>query len=167
MDLRDRDLFVILFNSLPLVSSIAQVVGVILCLNASAKISHRAQGIATLAIVVHAFSHRCVSDDRSHMRFSHSNGNLEAASSLMRWRQSFQGNFVGRYLVSAIDTEILSLLLCINTIFFIELSLVLFVLGRTTVFTTIEAIRYAFAPSIVVAQPNTVPMLMANWHPTG
>ncbi|GKD59743.1 neuropeptides B/W receptor type like protein, partial [Tanacetum coccineum] len=49
------------------VSSIAQVVGVILCLNAAAKISHRAQGIAALAS----------------MRFSHSNGNLEAASSLM------------------------------------------------------------------------------------
>ncbi|GJY50841.1 leucine-rich repeat protein [Tanacetum coccineum] len=65
------------------VSSIAQVVGVILCLNAAAKISHRAQGIAALASRWHALA-SCGPDDRSHMRFSHSNRNLEAASSLMR-----------------------------------------------------------------------------------
>ncbi|GJV89565.1 kinase-like domain-containing protein, partial [Tanacetum coccineum] len=65
------------------VSSTAQVVGVILCLNAAAKISHRAQGIAALASRWHALA-SCGPDDRSHMRFSHSNGNLEAASSLMR-----------------------------------------------------------------------------------
>nr|GFB46076.1 hypothetical protein CTI12_AA197050 [Tanacetum cinerariifolium] len=65
------------------VSSIAQVVGVILCLNAAAKISHRAQGIAALASRWHALA-SCGPDDRSNMRFSHSNGNLEAASSLMR-----------------------------------------------------------------------------------
>ncbi|GKC66291.1 kinase-like domain-containing protein [Tanacetum coccineum] len=66
-----------------MVSSIAQVVGVILCLNAAAKISHRAQGIAALASRWHALA-SCGPDDRSHMRFSHSNRNLEAASSLMR-----------------------------------------------------------------------------------
>nr|GEZ46208.1 neuropeptides B/W receptor type like [Tanacetum cinerariifolium] len=38
------------------VSSIAQVVGVILCLNAAAKISHRAQGIAALASRWHALA---------------------------------------------------------------------------------------------------------------
>ncbi|GJU73576.1 triosephosphate isomerase, cytosolic [Tanacetum coccineum] len=65
------------------VSSIAQVVGVILCLNAAAKITHRAQGIAALSSRWHALASRGP-DDRSHMRFSHSNGNLEAASSLVR-----------------------------------------------------------------------------------
>ncbi|GJY21107.1 hypothetical protein Tco_0393673 [Tanacetum coccineum] len=65
------------------VSSIAQVVGVILCLNAVAKISHSAQGIAALASRWHAFA-SCGPDDRSNMRFSHSNGKLEAASSLIR-----------------------------------------------------------------------------------
>nr|GEZ86607.1 neuropeptides B/W receptor type like [Tanacetum cinerariifolium] len=45
-----------------LVSSIAQVVGVILCLNAAAKISHRAQGIAALASRWHALA-SCGPDD--------------------------------------------------------------------------------------------------------
>ncbi|GJZ96596.1 triosephosphate isomerase, cytosolic [Tanacetum coccineum] len=65
------------------VSSIAQVVGVILCLNAAAKITHRAQGIAALSSRWHALASRGP-DDRSHMRFTYSNGNLEAASSLVR-----------------------------------------------------------------------------------
>ncbi|GJX22788.1 triosephosphate isomerase, cytosolic [Tanacetum coccineum] len=56
------------------VSSIAQFMWVILCLNAAAKITHKAQGIAASRGL----------DDRSHMRFSHSNRNLEAASSLVR-----------------------------------------------------------------------------------
>ncbi|PWA34070.1 hypothetical protein CTI12_AA622680 [Artemisia annua] len=60
-----------------LVSTIAQVVGVILCLNAEAKISHRAQ--ATLASRWHALV-SCGPDDMSHMRFSHSNRDLEAAN---------------------------------------------------------------------------------------
>lgn len=49
------------------VSSIAQVVGVILCLNAAAKISHRAQGVAALATRWHALA-SCGPDDASHMR---------------------------------------------------------------------------------------------------
>ncbi|GJV47845.1 RNA-directed DNA polymerase, eukaryota, reverse transcriptase zinc-binding domain protein [Tanacetum coccineum] len=110
-DLRDRDFSIILF-SLPsvvtsnqfatlfqitefrdkvtfinggdfAVSSIAQVVGVILCLNVAANISHRAQGIAALASRWHTLA-SCGTDDRSHMRFSHSKGILEAGSSLMR-----------------------------------------------------------------------------------
>ncbi|GJY54211.1 kinase-like domain-containing protein [Tanacetum coccineum] len=48
-----------------------------------AKISHRAQGIAALASRWHTLA-SCSTDDRSHMRFSHSKGNLEAGSSLMR-----------------------------------------------------------------------------------
>ncbi|GKB87101.1 amidohydrolase 1, partial [Tanacetum coccineum] len=77
------DYFAVNFKAFSLkfkgVSSIAQVVGVILCLNAVAKISHRAQGIAALASRWHALA-SCGPDGRSHMRFSHSNGNLEAAS---------------------------------------------------------------------------------------
>ncbi|GJZ02350.1 hypothetical protein Tco_0520311 [Tanacetum coccineum] len=33
-------------------------------------------------------------------------------------------------------------------------------------FVVYSAIRYAFAPCIVVAQSNPIPMLMANWPPT-
>ncbi|GJR88994.1 leucine-rich repeat protein [Tanacetum coccineum] len=57
------------------VPSIAQVVGVILCLNASAKISHRAQGIATLASRWHALA-SCGPHARSYLRFSHSKRKL-------------------------------------------------------------------------------------------
>lgn len=148
------------------VSSIAQVVGVILCLNAAAKISHRAQGIAALASRWHALA-SCGPDDRSHMRLSHSNGNLEAASSLMRSVSSVSDMEAMNYVPLPTNAQVTSYLssyhrrqsflmylqnnpggitiygwTCdrslINTIFFIELSLVLFVLGRTTVFTTAE-----------------------------
>ncbi|KAI7741712.1 hypothetical protein M8C21_026512, partial [Ambrosia artemisiifolia] len=65
------------------VSSIAQVVGVIFCLNAAAKISHRAQGLASLASRWHALA-SCGADDMSQMRFSNINGNFEAATALSR-----------------------------------------------------------------------------------
>lgn len=137
------------------VSSIAQVVGLILCLNAAAKISHRAQGIAALATRWHALA-SCGPDDASHMRLSNrvmsavsSESDLEAmnytpfptntqlASYLSSYhrRQAFvmylQNNPGGITLYGwTVDRSL------INTIFFIELSLVLFVLGRTTVFTS-------------------------------
>ncbi|KVH95669.1 Protein of unknown function DUF3537 [Cynara cardunculus var. scolymus] len=137
------------------VSSIAQVVGLILCLNAAAKISHRAQGIAALATRWHALA-SCGPDDMSHMRLSNramstvsSESDLEAmnyiplptntqlASYLSSYhrRQAFvmylQNNPGGITLYGwTVDRGL------INTIFFIELSLVLFVLGRTTVFTS-------------------------------
>ncbi|CAI9278210.1 unnamed protein product [Lactuca saligna] len=143
------------------VSSIAQVVGVILCLNAAAKISHRAQGVAALASRWHALA-SCGPDDSSHMRMrfsnemGNSNGLLRSVSSeadmeAMNYtplptneqltsylssyhrRQAFlmylQNNPGGITLYGwTVDRSL------INTIFFIELSLVLFVLGRTTVF---------------------------------
>ncbi|KAL7610482.1 uncharacterized protein LOC111881546 [Lactuca sativa] len=136
------------------VSSIAQVVGLILCLNAAAKISHRAQGIAALASRWHALA-SCGPDDASHMRVSNqamsvsSESDLEAMSyiplptntqlasylSSYHRRQAFvmylQNNPGGITLYGwTVDRSL------INTIFFIELSLVLFVLGRTTVFTS-------------------------------
>ncbi|KAJ9549521.1 hypothetical protein OSB04_022064 [Centaurea solstitialis] len=137
------------------VSSIAQVVGLILCLNAAAKISHRAQGVAAVASRWHALA-SCGPDDTSHMRVSNrgmstvsSESDLEAmnyipvptntqlASYLSSYhrRQAFvmylQNNPGGITLYGwTVDRGL------INTIFFIELSLVLFVLGRTTVFTS-------------------------------
>ncbi|MFS7943930.1 hypothetical protein Hanom_Chr06g00506061 [Helianthus anomalus] len=136
------------------VSSIAQVVGLILCLNAAAKISHRAQGVAALATRWHALA-SCGLDDTSNMRLPNvpisdvsSESDLEAmnysslptstqlASYLSSYhrRQAFvmylQNNPGGITLYGwTVDRSL------INTIFFIELSLVLFVLGRTTVFT--------------------------------
>ena len=59
------------------VSSLVQVVGIILCLHAATKISHRAQGIASLASKWHALS-TCSSTDTSQLRTSTSTGNLEA-----------------------------------------------------------------------------------------
>jgi hypothetical protein len=60
------------------VSTIVQVVGIILCLHAATRISHRAQGIASLASRWHAFL-ACSSTDSSCNRVSNNVGNLEAA----------------------------------------------------------------------------------------
>ncbi|KAJ9563895.1 hypothetical protein OSB04_009055 [Centaurea solstitialis] len=146
------------------VSSIAQVVGVILCLNAAAKISHRAQGVAALASRWHAIA-SCGPDDESQMRFSNRIGNLEAANDLYRSVSSASDLEAMNYIPLPTSAQLTSYLSSyhrrqaflmylqnnpggitlygwtvdrslINTIFFIELSLVLFVLGRTTVFTT-------------------------------
>ncbi|XP_019052510.1 PREDICTED: uncharacterized protein LOC104592942 isoform X2 [Nelumbo nucifera] len=61
------------------VSSIVQVVGIVLCLHAAAKISHRAQGIASVASRWHALL-TCSSTDASQLRVSNSMGNLEASN---------------------------------------------------------------------------------------
>ncbi|KAG5521897.1 hypothetical protein RHGRI_034203 [Rhododendron griersonianum] len=63
------------------VSSLVQVAGITLCLNAAAKISHRAQGIASLASKWHA-TVTCSSADASQIRVSSSMGNLGVASTL-------------------------------------------------------------------------------------
>ncbi|GFP88361.1 hypothetical protein PHJA_000979800 [Phtheirospermum japonicum] len=63
------------------VSSIVQVVGIILCLNAAAKISHRAQGIGAISSRWHALM-TCSATDASQLRTSNSVGNLEAANKL-------------------------------------------------------------------------------------
>ncbi|GLT86619.1 hypothetical protein SLE2022_047480 [Rubroshorea leprosula] len=146
------------------VSSVVQVVGIILCLHAATKISHRAQGIASLGSRWHALA-TCSSTDTSQLRISNSAGNLEAlhnsfyinysesdlesmdyvampthtqlASYLSSYhrRQAFvmylQNNPGGITLYGwTIDRGLL------NTIFFIELSLVTFVLGKTIVFSS-------------------------------
>lgn len=140
------------------VSSIVQVVGITLCLNAAAKISHRAQGIGSVASKWHAYL-TCSSSDTSQVRVSNSIPNFEAyyinnsesdveslditpmntntqlASYLSSYhkRQSLvtylQSNPGGITIFGwTVDRGL------INTIFFIELSLVLFVLGQTLVF---------------------------------
>ncbi|CAL5421180.1 unnamed protein product [Camellia sinensis] len=178
------------------VSSVVQVVGIILCLNAAAKISHRAQGVASLASRWHA-AVTCSSPDASQLSVSNSVGSLEAANalrslyivnsesdlesldyiprptntqlasymSLYHKRQSFakRGLSLKNCTCQQKLADILALdignnitsLVCmmylqtnpggitifgwtvdrglINTIFFIQLSLVLFVLGKTIV----------------------------------
>ncbi|KAF8402142.1 hypothetical protein HHK36_013094 [Tetracentron sinense] len=60
------------------VSSVVQVVEIILCLYAAAKISHRAQSIAAVATKWHALV-TCIFPNASLLRVSSSVGNLEAA----------------------------------------------------------------------------------------
>lgn len=55
--------------------------GLILCLNAAAKISHRAQGIAALASRWHALA-SCGPDDASHMRVSNQAMSVSSESDL-------------------------------------------------------------------------------------
>ncbi|GAB4829331.1 hypothetical protein Ancab_019000 [Ancistrocladus abbreviatus] len=143
------------------VTSIVQVVGITLCLHAATRISHRAQGLASVASKWHAMA-TCSSSEGSQSRHSYSVGSLDTSnhysslpnndsesdldsldyaylpttmrlasflSSYLR-RQSFvtylQTNPGGITIFGwTVDRALIS------TIFFIELSLVLFVLGRT------------------------------------
>ncbi|XP_019176707.1 PREDICTED: uncharacterized protein LOC109172028 isoform X3 [Ipomoea nil] len=135
------------------VSSIVQVVGVILCLNAASKISHRAQGIGSLASRWHALA-TCGSGEATNAHITSSfyrigsesdlesvdfmmmptNTHLASSMSSYQKRQSLvmylQSNRGGITIYGwTVDRGL------INTIFFIELSLILFVLGKTIVFT--------------------------------
>lgn len=58
----------------PQVSSVVQVVGLVLCLHAAAKISHRAQNIAALASRWHALA--TCSTDSAYVTTPNSSGNL-------------------------------------------------------------------------------------------
>ncbi|XP_022726803.1 uncharacterized protein LOC111282812 [Durio zibethinus] len=145
------------------VSSIVQVVGIILCLHAATKISHRAQGIASLASRWHALA-TCTSTDAS-LRSSNSVGNMEALNQLNSLHMTLSESDLESvdYVAMPTTTQLASYMSSyhrrqafvmylqtnpggitifgwtvdrglINTIFFIELSLVTFVLGRTVVF---------------------------------
>lgn len=147
------------------VSSIVQVVGVILCLNAAAKISHRAQGIGSIASRWHALA-TCTSGEASQMRNSTSMSCLEAANRSNSFYMNFSESdlesvdFVteptntqlASYMSSYQKRQALVMYLqnnpggitifgwtvdrgLINTIFFIELTVVTFILGKTIVFT--------------------------------
>ena len=63
------------------VSTLVQVVGIIICLHAATRISHRAQGVVSLASRWHALV-TCSSSDPSQLRSSASTGSLEAANRL-------------------------------------------------------------------------------------
>ncbi|KAF7839803.1 uncharacterized protein G2W53_008285 [Senna tora] len=63
------------------VSTLVQVVGIIVCLHAATRISHRAQNIVSVASRWHALA-TCTSSDASQLRNSVSVGNLEAANHL-------------------------------------------------------------------------------------
>ncbi|CAA6667818.1 unnamed protein product [Spirodela intermedia] len=108
------------------VSSVVQVVGIILCLHSASKISHKAQAIASLASKWHAMI-TCTSIDPSQLGLTNGFGNSQAMPSVTY----LQGNPGGITIFGwTVDRGL------INTIFFIELSLVLFVLGKTIVFST-------------------------------
>ncbi|KAJ8758837.1 hypothetical protein K2173_002616 [Erythroxylum novogranatense] len=148
------------------VSSIVQVVGIILCLHAAIKISHRAQGIASLAGRWHALA-TCSVADVSQLRVSSSVGNLEAMNGQNCLQISYSENDLESldYMSLPVNTQLTSQMSSyhkrqafvmylqnnpggitifgwridrglMNTIFFIELSLVTFVLGKTIVFTS-------------------------------
>lgn len=61
------------------VLTIVQLVGIVLCLNAAAKISHRAQGIGSVVSRWHALA-TCNSNEASLSGYSNSGGNLEATN---------------------------------------------------------------------------------------
>ncbi|CAI9280501.1 unnamed protein product [Lactuca saligna] len=138
------------------VLSILQLVGIVLCLSAAAKISHRAQALGSVACKWHALV-TCDSNDSSQSEILIDN-NLEAnrssqnelesgdfvpfsvhnkfasSTSSYQKRQSFvayvQSNMGGFTVFGWIIDRML-----INTIFFIELSLIFFVLGKTITIT--------------------------------
>ncbi|KAJ4884177.1 hypothetical protein Rs2_34270 [Raphanus sativus] len=157
------------------VSAVVQVVGIILCLHAATKISHRAQAIASVASKWHAIM-SCSSTDSTQIRTSPSGVHLEATTNppvsfrisnsesdvesmdhhhYVRMPASSNNNHFSSYMsMSAYHRRQAFVLYLqmnpggitifgwtvdrhlINTIFFIELSLVTFVLGRTVVFTS-------------------------------
>ncbi|XP_020593069.1 uncharacterized protein LOC110033436 isoform X1 [Phalaenopsis equestris] len=147
------------------VASVVQVVGVVLLLHSAAKMSHRAQGIASVACKWHALL-TCSSTDTSQGR-TNSSGNLDGVQAaphlLMNYSESDLesldnvSGLTNTRLVSYMSTyhkrQALAMYLqtnaggitifgwiidriMMNTIFFLELTLVLFVLGKTIVFTS-------------------------------
>lgn len=148
------------------VSSIVELIGIIICLHSAAKISHRALSLPAVTSRWHALV-TCNSNDVSQRGISSYGGNLEAGFStgsltmnysesdlesidyvpvptntqrasyisMYHKRQAFvmymQSNLGGATIFGwTIDRAL------INTIFFLEFSLVLFVLGKTITITT-------------------------------
>ncbi|CAA0830159.1 Protein of unknown function (DUF3537 [Striga hermonthica] len=146
------------------VLSIVQLVGIVLCLNVAAKISHRAQNLGSIASRWHALvtcnsnedSRSAVVENSGNSEFwttaaplsvNYSESDLESAdymplpanvqptsSTSYNRRQAFvayvQSNTGGFTIFGWVIDRIL-----INTIFFTELSLVFFVLGKTVTIT--------------------------------
>ncbi|XP_060669437.1 uncharacterized protein LOC107428365 isoform X2 [Ziziphus jujuba] len=147
------------------VSSIVQVVGIILCLHAATRISHRAQAIASIASRWHAML-TCSSDTSQH-RSSNGVGSLEAVHALNSLAVNYSESDLESldYIAMPTNTQLASYLSSyhrrqafvmylqanpggitifgwtvdrglINTIFFIELTLITFLLGKTIIFTS-------------------------------
>ncbi|KAK8947800.1 hypothetical protein KSP40_PGU004528 [Platanthera guangdongensis] len=146
------------------VASILQVVGIVLCLHSAAKMSHRAQGVASVACKWHALI-TCSSTDPSQAR-TNSHGNLDGIQTtplVMNYSESDLESLdnttvhinihPASYMSSYHKRQALAMYLqtnaggitifgwiidrvLMNTIFFLELTLVLFVLGKTIVFTS-------------------------------
>ncbi|KAL3644447.1 hypothetical protein CASFOL_009627 [Castilleja foliolosa] len=143
------------------VSSIVQVLGIILCLNAAAKISHRAQGIGAIASRWHALM-TCSAYEASQLRTSNSLGNLNAANKLSSFHVDYSESDLESldFVTTPTNVQLASYMSSyhkrlalanpggitifgwtvdrglINTIFFIQLSLVTFVLSQTIVYTS-------------------------------
>ncbi|XP_027921118.1 uncharacterized protein LOC114179100 isoform X1 [Vigna unguiculata] len=145
------------------VSTLVQVVGIIICLHAATRISHRAQGIVSHASRWHAML-TCTSSDAPQLRSSASAGSLEAANHLnaihvdysesdlesMDYAGMFSNTQWASYVSSHHKRQAFVMYLqtnpggitifgwtvdrsLVNTIFFLELSLVTFVLGQTLI----------------------------------
>ncbi|CAK9312433.1 unnamed protein product [Citrullus colocynthis] len=146
------------------VSAIVQVVGVILCLHGATKISHRAEGIASVASRWHALV-TCGPGDASQPRYPNGNGNSESPDRLKSITCTYSESDLesldivtmptttqlASYMSSYHKREAFVMYLqmnpggitifgwtvnraLLNTIFFLELTLVTFVLGKTLVF---------------------------------
>ncbi|XP_030542009.1 uncharacterized protein LOC115749367 isoform X2 [Rhodamnia argentea] len=148
------------------VSTIVQVVGISLCLHAATRISHRAQGIASIASKWHALM-TCGSTGSASLRGSDNVGSKEPMNAFSSIHIDYSESdlesleYVGmptstqlatymstyhkrQALVMYLQTNPGGITLygwtvdraLINTIFFIELSLVTWVLGKTIVFSS-------------------------------
>ncbi|XP_011044193.1 PREDICTED: uncharacterized protein LOC105139455 isoform X1 [Populus euphratica] len=143
------------------ISSIVELVGLIVCLHAAAKITHRAQGTGSVAAKWHSIV-TCASDDTSQVEISSNCGSSEAANTghLLCINYSESDLEAVDYVPVPTTTQLASYMstyhkreafvtylqsnpggfsvfgwtidrTLINTIFFLEMSLVLFVLGKT------------------------------------
>ncbi|XP_044485805.1 uncharacterized protein LOC123211263 isoform X1 [Mangifera indica] len=148
------------------VASIVELVGIVICLNAAAKITHRAQGLGSVASRWHA-SVTCSSNSVTQMGINSNGGSVEAANSSTSIPTSYSESDLEsvEYVPMATNTQLASYMtmyhkrqafvtylqsnpggvtifgwtidrVLINTIFFVEMSLVLFVLGKTITWTT-------------------------------
>lgn len=144
------------------ISSIVQVVGIIICLHAAAKISHRAQSLASFASRWHA-KLTCRSNET--LGASENGGNLNVANSAITSMYSESDMESADYILPPMSVELNSNVSSyhkrqafvmymqsnpggitifgwtvnrafMDTIFCVELTVVTFVLGKTLTFTT-------------------------------
>ncbi|GMH01171.1 hypothetical protein Nepgr_003010 [Nepenthes gracilis] len=148
------------------VLSIVQVVGIIVCLQAATKITHKAQGLASIASRWHALV-TSSSTDTSQLGTSTNGGNMEHADLSVPITISYSESDIEAtdYVPTPTNLQLVSYMssyhkrqafvmymlsntggvtifgwtidrALLNTIFFVEMSLVAFVLGKTISFST-------------------------------